>query len=58
MVSSLIKNENALIDEDMDDISQEKHRQLLQTITNKTKRKYNYIVMVYNILKNNYYNLI
>lgn len=40
MISSLIKNENAFIDEDMDDVSQEKHRQLLQTITSKTKRKY------------------
>ncbi|XP_022183767.1 U3 small nucleolar RNA-associated protein 14 homolog A [Myzus persicae] len=37
MVSSLAKNEDA--DEDMDDVSYEKHRQLLQTITSKTKRK-------------------
>lgn len=41
MVGSwLAKNEESLIDEDDDDISNEKHRQLLQTITSKTKRKY------------------
>lgn len=39
MVSSLSKSEDTLIDEDLDDISHEKHRQLLQTITSKTKRK-------------------
>jgi len=45
MVSSLPKNEDA--DEDMDDVSYEKHRQLLQTITSKTKRKY-VIYTIYN----------
>ncbi|KAF0769506.1 U3 small nucleolar RNA-associated protein 14 B [Aphis craccivora] len=39
MVSSLAKNEDTFNDEDMDDVSYEKHRQLLQTITSKTKRK-------------------
>uniref|UniRef100_A0A2H8TK08 U3 small nucleolar RNA-associated protein 14 A n=1 Tax=Melanaphis sacchari TaxID=742174 RepID=A0A2H8TK08_9HEMI len=39
MVSSLVKNDDAFNDEDMDDVSYEKHRQLLQTITSKTKRK-------------------
>lgn len=39
MVSSLAKNEDDFNDEDTDDISYEKHRQLLQTITSKTKRK-------------------
>lgn len=42
MVSSLAKDEDTLIDEDIDDVSHEKHRQLLQTITSKTKRKYLY----------------
>jgi len=45
MVSSLSKNEDA--DEDMDDVSYEKHKQLLQTITSKTKRKY-VIYIIYN----------
>jgi len=45
MVSSLAKNEDA--DEDMDDVSYEKHRKLLQTITSKTKRKY-VIYIIYN----------
>lgn len=40
MVSSFIeKNEESFIDED-GDVSHEKHKQLLQTITSKTKRKY------------------
>jgi len=49
MVSSLAKNEDAFNDEDMDDVSYEKHRQLLQTITSKTKRKY-LIFTIYNNL--------
>lgn len=40
MVSSLAKNEDSFFDEDMDDVSHEKHKQLLQTITSTTKRKY------------------
>jgi len=40
MVNSLTNNEDSFIDENMDDVSHEKHRQLLQTITSKTKRKY------------------
>lgn len=39
MVSALTKNEDAFIDEDLD-VSHEKHKQLLETITSKTKRKY------------------
>lgn len=45
MVSSLSKNEDSFIDEDMDDISHEKHKQLLQTITSKTKRKYIFFIL-------------
>jgi len=46
MVNSLTNNLDSFIDENMDDVSHEKHRQLLQTITSKTKRKYiNYIVL-------------
>lgn len=40
MVSSLNKDTDGLIDEEVDDVSQEIHNQLLQTITSKTKRKY------------------
>ncbi|VVC40826.1 Hypothetical protein CINCED_3A011225 [Cinara cedri] len=39
MVSSLIKHTDGLIDEEIDDVSHEKHKRLLQTITSKTKRK-------------------
>jgi len=40
MVKPLGNHEDTFIDEDVDDISHEKHKQLLQTITSKTKRKY------------------
>lgn len=40
MVSSTVKNDHSLVDEDIDDISHEKHRQLLQKITSKSTRKY------------------
>jgi len=50
MVNSLAKNDDAFNDEDMDDVSYEKHRQLLQTITSKTKRKY-LIFIIYSDLK-------
>lgn len=46
MVSSRINCEDTLIDEDMD-VSHEKHRQLLQTITSKTKRKYVIFIILY-----------
>lgn len=39
MVSALTKNEDVFGDEDLD-VPYEKHKQLLETITSKTKRKY------------------
>lgn len=45
MVKQPAKDEDVFIDEDMDDVSHEKHKQLLQTITSKTKRKYVFYVL-------------
>lgn len=39
MVNVLTKTEDAFVDEDLD-VSYEKHKQLLEKITSKTKRKY------------------
>lgn len=50
MVSSIVKDADGLIDEEIDDVSYEKHRRLLQTITSKTKRKYltnSYFIFLY-----------
>lgn len=40
MVKLSGNSEDFLLDDDVDEISHEKHNQLLQTITSKTKRKY------------------
>lgn len=39
MVSAQTKNEDTFVDEDLD-VPYEKHKQLLEKITAKTKRKY------------------
>lgn len=49
MVSSTVRNDDTVIEEDID-ISHEKHRKLLETITSKTKRKYTiYFIKLLNL---------
>lgn len=50
MVIYLGKDADGLIDEEIDDVSHEKHKRLLQTITSTTKRKYltnSYFISLY-----------